>query len=132
MVPFRSDVDSLAEQLSMAGFEVEEQDDLAARAAGVVVGKVLSKPHPDANKLNVCLVSVGAGAEPLQIVCGAANVREGMAVAVATVGSHLPAVDLPINRPSSAALKAAKCSARFLSWAWKPIRGIGGPRGCRC
>ena len=54
LVPFRSDVDSLAEQLSMAGFEVEEQDDLAARAAGVVVGKVLSKtPHPDANKLNV-------------------------------------------------------------------------------
>ena len=75
LVPFRSDVDSLAEQLSMAGFEVEEQDDLAARAAGVVVGTVLSKsPHPDANKLNVCSVSVGAGAEPLQIVCGAANV----------------------------------------------------------
>ena len=98
LVPFRSDVDSLAEQLSMAGFEVEEQEDLAARAAGVVVGKVLSKtPHPDANKLNVCSVSIGSGSEPLQIVCGAANVREGMAVAVATVGSHLPAVDLTIK-----------------------------------
>ena len=98
LVPFRSDVDSLAEQLSMAGFEVEEQDDLAARAAGVVVGTVLSKsPHPDANKLNVCSVSVGSASEPLQIVCGAANVREGMAVAVATVGSHLPAVDLTIK-----------------------------------
>ena len=98
LVPFRSDVDSLAEQLSMAGFEVEEQDDLAARAAGVVVGKVISKtPHPDATKLNVCSVSIGAGSEPLQIVCGAANVREGMAVAVATVGSHLPAVDLSIK-----------------------------------
>ncbi|RCL62363.1 MAG: phenylalanine--tRNA ligase subunit beta [Synechococcus sp. MED-G67] len=98
LVPFRSDVDSLAEQLSMAGFEVEEQEDLAARAAGVVVGQVLSKtPHPDANKLNVCSVSIGGGSEPLQIVCGAANVREGMAVAVATVGSHLPAVDLTIK-----------------------------------
>ena len=42
LVPFRSDVDSLAEQLSMAGFEVEEQDDLAARAAGVVVGGVVA------------------------------------------------------------------------------------------
>ena len=60
LVPFRSDVDSLAEQLSMAGFEVEEQEDLAARAAGVVVGQVLSKtPHPDANKLNVwCLFDI--------------------------------------------------------------------------
>ena len=98
LVPFRSDVESLAEQLSMAGFEVEDEEDLAARAAGVVVGKVLSKtPHPDATKLNVCSVSIGSGVEPLQIVCGAANVREDMAVAVATVGSHLSAVDLTIK-----------------------------------
>ena len=64
----------------------------------MVVGKVLSKtPHPDATKLNVCSVSIGSGVEPLQIVCGAANVREDMAVAVATVGSHLSAVDLTIK-----------------------------------
>ena len=97
LVPFRSAPDDLAERLSMAGFEVEEDEDLSARAQGVVVGRVLSKePHPDANKLNVCHVDAGFS-EPLQIVCGAANVREGMDVAVATVGSHLPAVDLTIK-----------------------------------
>ena len=63
--------DVLAEKLSIAGFEVEEIVDLAARAAGVVVGYVEQRdPHPDATKLSVCTVAVGADA-PLQIVCGA-------------------------------------------------------------
>ena len=89
--------DVLAEKLSIAGFEVEEIVDLAARAAGVVVGYVEQRdPHPDANKLSVCTVAVGADA-PLQIVCGAKNVRAGIHVAVATVGAYLPAVDLKIK-----------------------------------
>jgi len=87
----------LAERLSIAGFEVEEIEDLAARAAGVVVGFVEDRqPHPDADKLSVCRVLVGA-AEPLQIVCGAANVRAGIYVPVALVGSTLPAVGLTIK-----------------------------------
>ena len=90
-------VEELAERLSVAGFEVEEIENLEARAAGVVVGFVESRePHPNADKLSVCRVAIGA-AEPLQIVCGAANVRSGIHVAVATVGSHLPAVDLTIK-----------------------------------
>jgi phenylalanyl-tRNA synthetase beta chain len=90
-------VDELAERLSVAGFEVEEIEDLAARAAGVVVGHVDSREqHPNADKLSVCTVAIGA-AEPLQIVCGAKNVRAGIHVAVATVGSYLPAVDLTIK-----------------------------------
>ncbi|WP_292655608.1 phenylalanine--tRNA ligase subunit beta [Nitratifractor sp.] len=56
----------------------------------VVVGRVLScEKHPDADKLNLCRVDVGE-AEPLQIVCGAANVREAEYVAVAIVGAVLP------------------------------------------
>jgi len=56
----------------------------------VVVGRVLAcEKHPDADKLNLCRVDVGE-AEPLQIVCGAANVREAEYVAVATVGAVLP------------------------------------------
>ena len=90
-------VEELAERLSVAGFEVEEIEDLAARAAGVVVGHVQSRePHPNADKLSVCTVAIGAD-EPLQIVCGAKNVRAGIHVAVATVGSYLPAVDLTIK-----------------------------------
>ena len=87
----------LAERLSIAGFEVEGIEDLAARAAGVVVGYVERRdPHPNADKLSVCQVAVGDG-EPLQIVCGAANVRQGLHVPVALVGSTLPAVGLTIK-----------------------------------
>ncbi|MFM7086137.1 MAG: phenylalanine--tRNA ligase subunit beta [Cyanobium sp.] len=89
--------DHLAERLSIAGFEVEEIEDLSARARGVVVGWVERRdPHPAADKLSVCTVQVGA-AEPLQIVCGAANVRAGIHVPVALVGATLPAVGLTIK-----------------------------------
>ncbi|MCP9884053.1 phenylalanine--tRNA ligase subunit beta [Synechococcus sp. ATX 2A4] len=90
----------LAERLSMAGFEVEAIEDLAARAAGVVVGYVEERtPHPNADKLSICRVRVAAGAgdDLLQIVCGAPNVRAGIHVPVALVGAHLPAVDLTIK-----------------------------------
>ena len=101
--------DDLAERLSVAGFEVEGIEDLAARAAGVVVGYVEARaPHPNADKLSVCTVRIAQSntastnpaastTEPLQIVCGASNVRAGIHVAVATVGSYLPAVDLTIK-----------------------------------
>ena len=87
----------LSERLSVAGFEVEAIEDLAAGCAGVVVGRVIDcGPHPDAGRLSVCRVEAG-GSEPLQIVCGAPNVRQGIHVAVAPVGTHLPAVDLTIR-----------------------------------
>jgi len=87
----------LAERLSVAGFEVEAIEDLVARAEGVVVGYVMARePHPAADKLSVCQVDVGAG-EPLQIVCGAPNVRAGIHVPVAMVGACLPAVSLTIR-----------------------------------
>ncbi|MEB3198941.1 MAG: phenylalanine--tRNA ligase subunit beta [Synechococcaceae cyanobacterium] len=90
-------VDSLAERLSVAGFEVDGIEDLAARARGVVVGHVRRREaHPDADKLSVCQVDVGDGS-PLQIVCGAANVRAGIHVPVALVGATLPAVGLTIK-----------------------------------
>ncbi|MCP9774552.1 phenylalanine--tRNA ligase subunit beta [Cyanobium sp. WAJ14-Wanaka] len=88
---------ALAERLSMAGFEVESISDLAAQAEGVVLGFVTGRePHPNADKLSVCQVDVGAE-ELLQIVCGATNVRLGIHVAVALVGATLPAVDLKIK-----------------------------------
>ncbi|MCS5698717.1 phenylalanine--tRNA ligase subunit beta [Cyanobium sp. FGCU-52] len=90
-------IEALAERLSIAGFEVEEIEDLSARAAGVVVGFVEQRdPHPDADKLSVCRVNVGA-AELLQIVCGAANVKAGIHVPVALIGATLPAVGLTIK-----------------------------------
>ena len=45
--------------------------------------------HPDADRLSVCQVDIGKG-EPVQIVCGASNVRQGLKVAVVQVGGVLP------------------------------------------
>ncbi len=82
--------DEMSEALSLAGLEVDEVAPAAPPFSGVVVGQVLSvEKHPDADKLNVTTVDVG-GDEPLQIVCGAKNVRAGMKAPCATVGAVLP------------------------------------------
>ncbi|HUW49970.1 MAG TPA: phenylalanine--tRNA ligase subunit beta [Sulfuricella sp.] len=88
------DSDQLAHQLTMAGLEVEALESVAPAFDKVVVGEVLSlKKHPDADRLNICRVSTGAG-EPLQIVCGAANVRAGAKVPCALVGANLPKISI--------------------------------------
>ena len=88
---------ALADTLTMAGFEVEEIEDRRTWADGVVVGKVLTRsPHPNADKLSVCTVDIGAG-EPSTIVCGAANVRADAFVPVAKLGTYLPKIDLKIK-----------------------------------
>ena len=91
--------EELAETLTMAGFEVEDIEDRRTWADGVVVGKVLEcQPHPNADKLSVTKVDVGAAAsEPLNIVCGAANVRADIYVPVAVVGTYLPKIDTKIR-----------------------------------
>jgi phenylalanyl-tRNA synthetase beta chain len=84
------DANTLSEQLSMAGLEVDGIEPVAGVFSGVVVGEVVEcGPHPDADKLQVTKVSVG-GDELLDIVCGAKNCRKGLKVAVATVGAVLP------------------------------------------
>jgi phenylalanyl-tRNA synthetase beta chain len=89
--------EELADLLTMAGFEVEDIEDRRTWAEGVVIGKVLEcQPHPNADKLNVCKVDIGTGTAST-IVCGAANVRADIEVAVATVGTYLPTIDLKIR-----------------------------------
>jgi phenylalanyl-tRNA synthetase beta chain len=97
LVDCQLDPEELAKTLTLAGFEVESIEDRSTWADGVVVGRVLTRiQHPNADKLSICTVDVG-GEEPLQIVCGAANVRSGIHVAVATVGTYLPKIDLKIK-----------------------------------
>ena len=80
----------LAEQLTMAGLEVDGIETVAPAFSKVVVGHVVScEKHPDADKLNLCQVDVGE-AETVQIICGAKNVRIGLKVMAALVGAKLP------------------------------------------
>ncbi|MFM2322493.1 MAG: phenylalanine--tRNA ligase beta subunit [Pseudomonadota bacterium] len=82
--------EQLAEQLSLAGLEVAAMSPVAGAFSQVIVGQIVAlAPHPDASRLQVCQVDVGAK-EDLTIVCGAKNPRVGLKVAVAQVGAQLP------------------------------------------
>ncbi|MFW9332240.1 phenylalanine--tRNA ligase subunit beta [Paenibacillus polymyxa] len=82
--------EELAEKITRSGIEIDEVEHRNQGITGVVVGYVKSKEkHPDADKLNVCIVDAGQG-EDLQIVCGAKNVDAGQKVPVAVVGAKLP------------------------------------------
>ena len=78
----------LAEKLTMAGLEVETWHTQRRDFSGVISAKVLTvEKHPDADKLHLC--SVDTGADPIQVVCGAPNVRPGMIAPFARVGAKL-------------------------------------------
>ncbi|MCG8396719.1 phenylalanine--tRNA ligase subunit beta [Bacillus atrophaeus] len=80
----------LAEKITRTGIEVEGIEYKGEGIKGVVIGHVLEREqHPNADKLNKCLVDIGAD-DPVQIICGAPNVEKGQKVAVATVGAVLP------------------------------------------
>ena len=84
--------EKIAEILTDIGLEVEgfeKIETVKGGLQGVVVGEVVTcADHPDSDHLHVTTVDVGA-AEPLQIVCGAANCRAGLKVLCATVGAVL-------------------------------------------
>ncbi|TVQ46145.1 MAG: phenylalanine--tRNA ligase subunit beta [Gammaproteobacteria bacterium] len=82
--------DALAEQLTMAGLEVDAVTSLAPGFHGVVVARIVElTAHPDADKLRVAQVDLGDGTLR-QVVCGAPNARVGLVSALATVGGELP------------------------------------------
>jgi phenylalanyl-tRNA synthetase beta chain len=84
------DTAALVAQLTMAGLEVDAVQPVAAEFSGVVVAEVMSTvQHPNADKLRVCQVNVGQD-QPLQIVCGASNVRPGLKIPAALIGAVLP------------------------------------------
>ncbi len=114
----------LAHALTMAGLEVESLEPAAPQFSSVVVGKVLEvKAHPDADRLNVCQVEIGA-AQPLSIVCGAANVSVGVKVPCAQIGAVLPG-DLVIKqtRVRNVESYGMLCSAKELGLATEPHKG---------
>lgn len=89
---------TLAERLTMIGHEVEALADRAAGLRDFIVGEIVAcEPHPNADKLRVCVVDTGV--RRLQVVCGAPNARAGLKGVFAAVGTIIPA--------SGTALKAA-------------------------
>jgi phenylalanyl-tRNA synthetase beta chain len=98
----------------MAGLEVEENDPVAPEFSNVVVAHILSiEKHPDADKLKLCSVNVGAET-PLQIVCGAPNAAVGMKVPCALVGAKLPGIEIKKAKVRGIESFGMLCSAREL------------------
>jgi phenylalanyl-tRNA synthetase beta chain len=79
----------IVDTLTRIGLEVESVDDTSRRYEGFVVASVIeAKPHPNADRLKVCMVEAGGG--PVQVVCGAPNARTGMKGVFSPVGTNIP------------------------------------------
>ena len=80
--------EEIVKTFNSIGLEVDRVAEYRVPAK-IVFGKVIECiKHPDADKLNVCQVDIGTSTR--QIVCGAANVRAGLDVIVATIGAVMP------------------------------------------
>src|SRR5947208_8048428 len=81
----------IADRLDLTGTEVSRVERVGVGDPdGFVVGRVeLVAPHPNADRLSVCVVDDGSGS-PRTIVCGAPNVAAGQTVAVALPGALMP------------------------------------------
>ncbi len=98
LVEINTTPDDLSEKLSIGGFEVESLIDCSKNVKGIVLGKVLSVVrHENSEKLSICRVDIGA-ANYLQIICGAKNIKPNIFVYVATIGTHLSAINLTIKK----------------------------------
>ena len=91
-VDFNLTPDEVAAALTSIGLEtgsVEEVQTIKGGLEGIVIGEVLTcEPHPNSDHMHVTTVNLGQE-EPVQIVCGAANVAAGQKVVVATLGTKL-------------------------------------------
>jgi phenylalanyl-tRNA synthetase beta chain len=104
----------LAERLAMQGAPVDEIIDLGGPLGSVLIARTLDvRRHPNADRLSVC--TVDAGGEPLQVVCGAPNVRAGAFYPFAPAGSGLPGgVTIKRARIRGVESNGMLCSAREL------------------
>jgi phenylalanyl-tRNA synthetase beta chain len=105
----------LGESLTLAGLECAGVEPVTPAFRKVVVGEVTAlRPHPDADKLRIAEVNVGA-AKPLTIVCGAPNVSIGMKAPTALVGAELPGgVQIETTKLRGQTSEGMLCSAREL------------------
>ncbi|MGB3500476.1 MAG: phenylalanine--tRNA ligase subunit beta [Mesorhizobium sp.] len=108
-------LDEIVERLTAIGLEVEHVDDKAALKPFVIAKVLSAERHPDADKLQVLMVDVGAG-DPIQVVCGAPNARAGLVGAFAAPGTYVPGIDttLGVGKIRGVESRGMMCSEREL------------------
>jgi phenylalanyl-tRNA synthetase beta chain len=91
-----ADAASIAETATNIGLEVEAVEDKGASLAAFTVARVISAaPHPNADKLRLCVVDTGN--RTTQVVCGAPNAREGLVGVFAPPGTYIPGSDFTLS-----------------------------------
>ena len=90
-------LDAITDRLTNIGLEVEAVIDRGGDLAAFTVGYVVeAEPHPDADKLSLCLVDTGT--DNVQVVCGAPNARRGMKGVFAGPGTTIPGTGLKLKK----------------------------------
>lgn len=105
----------ITDKLTAIGLEVEEVIDKTEQLKPFNIAQIISaKPHPDADKLQICQVKTSS--EELQIVCGASNARAGINVVLASVGCVIPTNNMKIkaSKIRGVASNGMLCSASEL------------------
>lgn len=106
-----ADADAIARRLTMIGHEVEAVVDRGAALKDFVVAEVLAaEPHPNADRLRVCMVETGRGRA--QVVCGAPNARAGMKGVFAAPGTRIPGLGVTLK---AAAIRGVDSAGMLLS-----------------
>lgn len=109
--------DDLLHQLTMAGLEIDSIEPAAPSLDKIVVAHVEQlEKHPDADKLNLCQVNDGTG-ELVQVICGAANIKQGMKVVFAQVGAELPGIKIKKAKLRGVESFGMVCSAKEIGMA---------------
>lgn len=92
-----SDTETILKKLTNIGLEVEESYNPSEALNGFIAAKILStKPHPDADRLQLCLIDTGA--EKIEVVCGAKNAKEGLTTIYAPIGSIIPESGMKLKK----------------------------------
>src|ERR1700693_14975 len=90
-------LDAIVGKLTMIGLEVERVEDKAKALAPFTIARVISaQPHPNADRLRVCMVDTGTG-DPVQVVCGAPNARAGLIGVFAAPGALIPGKNITLG-----------------------------------
>lgn len=111
-------VDAVTDAMLMAGLEVEDVENPAAKLAKFSVAKIVEAvQHPNADKLRVCQVDTRDGR--LEIVCGAPNARAGLTTIYAPIGAYVPGSGITLEaRPVRGVVSNGMlCSAKELEVA---------------
>src|SRR5467141_1530417 len=90
-------LDKIVDKLTMIGLEVESVADRGKVLAPFTIARVISaQPHPNADRLRVCMVDTGSG-DPVQVVCGAPNARAGMKGVFSPPGTFIPGKNMTLG-----------------------------------